>query len=676
MVFQPIRRLLVANRGEILARVLRTARSLGIETVAIFSPVDRGMRALALADQAIEVSSYLDVDSVLQAVSVSGADAVHPGYGFLSERPDFAAALAAAGVRFVGPSVDSMRAMSSKADARREMAALGLPVLPGYDGEDQRPEAFLAAATRIGFPLMVKASAGGGGKGMSVVWSEGELAAAVEGAQRLSASAFGDARLILERYVQRPRHVEVQVIGDTAGGLLHLWERECSVQRRHQKVIEEAPSPAFVGRPEARAALLSDAVAAARAVGYHSAGTVEFIVDEAGQHYFLEMNTRLQVEHPVTEHITGLDLVALQLAVAEGRPLPLQQAEVPCRGWSMEARVYAEDPAQGYLPSAGPLLAFALPAPVGGRVDAALTAGEAVVPDYDPMLAKVISAGADREAARRGLLAALRGARVAGVATNLPQLCAVLDCGPFTAGELHTGLLEDPALSGAVGREAVVHDALIVGCVLEACAAAAAAPLAGRLPVAFRTNPWPEPPMRFGVAGRVARLPVRWSGQLGEIGGPRGLPSEGAAPEPADPAFPEAVAVELLERQGETLRLRVGQGPGARLLNAQVVEQGDVLHVILAGGTVPLRRLPLRDPPARASGGAGAIAPMPGRVVRLLVEEGAEVAAGDGLVVIEAMKMEQVVRTAEAGLARLLVAVGDAVRAGQPLARVERTAAG
>jgi acetyl/propionyl-CoA carboxylase alpha subunit len=666
----PLRCLLVANRGEIARRVLRTARRLGLRGVAIFSPADRGMSWLAEADLAVEVNSYIDADAILDAARRAGADAIHPGYGFLSERPAFAAAVQAAGLIWVGPPVTAMQAMSSKADARRAMAARGVPVLPGYDGEDQGQDALLAAARGLGLPLMVKASAGGGGKGMAVVRSWDDLPDAIASAKRLAASAFGDDRLVLERFVDRPRHVEVQVIGDQQGALLHLWERECSLQRRHQKVIEEAPAPAFVGRPAARAALLADAVEAAAAVGYHSAGTVEFIVDEAGQHYFLEMNTRLQVEHAVTEAITGLDLVELQLRVAAGEALPLAQAELPSRGWSIEARVYAEDPSRGYLPSTGPLLRFHLPAPEGGRVDVALAEGEAVVPDYDPMLAKVVAWGADREQARARLAGALRRARVAGVATNLPQLIEALDAEPVRRGALHTGLLDEEQLVGLRSRPAVRRDGLIAGCVAILDEEAGSGPLGRSVPVGFRNNPWPEPPLRLVVDGQEQRIAAQWDGQRGRLGGPRTLPAAGALAGPAPEALPEAVEVELLGRQGGALRVRVTEGGASRLISAEVVAKGDVMHVMLDGGTVPLLRRPVADPPARAGEAGGASAPMPGRVVRLLVEDGAQVGVGEGLMVLEAMKMEQVVRAAEAGTVRLLVAAGQSVSAGQRLARI------
>ncbi|MCG6114424.1 MAG: ATP-grasp domain-containing protein [Mesorhizobium sp.] len=443
-----IRRLLIANRGEIACRIARTARRMGIETVAVFSDADREAKHVGVADHALRIGpapaaqSYLDISAIINAARASGADAVHPGYGFLSENAGFAEACEGAGLVFVGPSPEAIRQMGDKAGARRLMAAAGVPVVPGYDGEDQSDTRLSAEAERIGFPLLIKAVAGGGGRGMRRVNASEAFAEALQSARREAQAAFGDARILLERLIHPARHIEVQVLGDRHGNMLHLGERDCSTQRRHQKVIEEQPS-SFVS-DSLRRSLAETALAAARAVAYQGAGTVEFIVAEDGSFHFLEMNTRLQVEHPVTEMVTGLDLVEWQLRIARGEALPPQEA-IKFRGHAIEARLYAEDPAAGFAPQAGRILHWRPEAALaieGMRIDAGVAEGDVVSPFYDPMVAKLIAHGTTREEAVARLVAALRAAPLMGLRNNAGQLLSILSGETFGTGAMTTGLLD------------------------------------------------------------------------------------------------------------------------------------------------------------------------------------------------------------------------------------------
>jgi 3-methylcrotonyl-CoA carboxylase alpha subunit len=441
------RKVLVANRGEIAVRVIRTCRVLGIPTVAVYSEADRTSRHVREADEAVAIGpaearlSYLSIDRVLAAAREAGADAVHPGYGFLSQNGDFADAVRDAGLVFVGPPGDVHRQMGDKKASRRLMAAAGVPVLAGYDGDEQADDRLLAEARRVGWPLMLKPSRGGGGKGMRVVRGEAGFLAALAGSRREAKAAFGDDAMVLERFVERPRHVEVQVMADGEGRVVHLGERECSVQRRHQKVVEETPSPALT--PAQREALCAAGVGAARAAGYVNAGTVEFLLSPDGTFSFLEMNTRLQVEHPVTEAVTGLDLVRLQLEVAAGRPLPLAQEDVAHRGYALECRLYAEDPQRDDLPSPGRVLHLSEPEGPGIRVDSGLDTGSEVTVHYDPLLSKIVTWGQGRQEAIERMRDALRRTIVLGVVTNLARLRAIVEHPAFAAGELHTGFLEE-----------------------------------------------------------------------------------------------------------------------------------------------------------------------------------------------------------------------------------------
>ena len=441
------RKVLVANRGEIAVRIIRTCRAMEIPTVAVFSEADRTARHVAEADEAVAIGpaealqSYLSIDALIAAARRSGADAVHPGYGFLSEKGEFADAVRDAGLAFVGPPGDVHRRMGDKRGARQLMAAAGVPVLSGYGGEDQSDGRLLAEAESVGWPVMLKPSRGGGGKGMRIVRGAGEFGPALAAARRESTAAFGDEAMVVERFVERPRHVEVQIVADGEGRTLALGERECSVQRRHQKVVEETPSPALT--PAQREALCASGVAAARAASYVNAGTVEFILAPDGTFSFLEMNTRLQVEHPVTEAVTGIDLVRLQLEVAAGRPLPFAAADVVSRGHALECRLYAEDPEKDDLPSPGRILHLSEPGGPGIRVDSGFATGSEVTVYYDPLLAKIVTWGLDRGEAIERMRDALRRTVVLGVVTNLRRLQAIVGHPAFAQGALHTGFIEE-----------------------------------------------------------------------------------------------------------------------------------------------------------------------------------------------------------------------------------------
>ncbi|MFT5389892.1 MAG: geranyl-CoA carboxylase alpha subunit [Gammaproteobacteria bacterium] len=459
--------IVIANRGEIAVRIARTARAHGYRTVAVYSDADRGAPHVEATDCAVHLGpspaseSYLNGERVLAAARDAGADAIHPGYGFLSENADFAQACRDAGLVFIGPPTEAIRLMGNKAQAKRRMLAAGVPCVPGYEAPEQGDDAFTEAGERIGYPIMVKAAAGGGGRGMRLVTSAGELTHALGAARTEAQAAFGSGELILERALTRPRHVEVQVFADALGAVIHLGERDCSIQRRHQKVIEEAPCPVMT--PTLRAEMGQAAVEAARAIGYEGAGTVEFLLDTNGQFYFLEMNTRLQVEHPVTEAITGLDLVAMQLDIAAGRALSLTQESVQLNGHAIEARLYAEDPANSFVPAAGTIAAWAPGQGTGIRIDSGIRQGTNVSAFYDPMLAKIIAHGPDRESARRRLLRALEASLIAGLRTNRAFLCACLRAPDFCSGDATTAFIEESLPPGALaGLELGQADAIAV----------------------------------------------------------------------------------------------------------------------------------------------------------------------------------------------------------------------
>jgi len=662
---RPFTKVLVANRGEIARRVIRGCRNRGLATVAVHSDPDAAAPFAREADEAVPLAgataaaTYLDVGGLLDAAARSGADAVHPGYGFLAESADFAARAIAAGLVWIGPPPAAIEAMGSKVRARELMAAAGVPVVPGRalgDGDD-----LAAAAAEVGYPLLVKASAGGGGKGMRPVATAEELEAAVAGARREAEAAFGDPTVFLERHLQRPRHIEIQVLADPDGMAVSLGERECSLQRRHQKVLEEAPSTAV--DVELRERLGAAAVAAAEAVGYIGAGTVEFLLDDGGQFYFLEMNTRLQVEHPVTEFVLGIDLVAEQLRIASGEPMSERAREPRIDGHAIEVRLYAEDAAAGFLPQTGTVERIDIPeaepfaVPAAGartalRLDSGVEDGTAVGPEYDPMLAKLIAWAPERDAAAARLAAALAAAELDGLVTNRDFLVRLLRSEPFAAGATDTGLLDrEPGLA------APLVDPAAPGYLAAAALAAMAArrrdaPVLGFAPPGFRNN-FSEP-QRVSFATGGEEIEVSYA-----------LRRDGAEIAVAGKAL-DAVRIHVLDPDEVDLEIA-----GIRR-RYRVRRSGDAHHVNGPDGQLDLTELP-RFPGAGDALAEGAlVAPMPGRVIRLAVTEGADVEEGALVAVLEAMKMEHELLAPAAGtVAALHVAEGDQVDAGAPLAVIE-----
>ena len=655
-----IRKLLIANRGEIASRVIRSARALDIATVAVFSDADARAPFVGEADESVALpgstaaETYLRPELIIDAATRTGADAVHPGYGFLSENADFAEACAAAGLTFVGPPPAAIRSMGSKTSAKQLMARAGVPVLPGIAiGDGEQLPAGLAdrAETEIGFPVLVKAAFGGGGRGMRVVATRSELTEAVAAARREAVGAFGNGTVFLERLVERPRHIEVQVFADTHGQVVHLFERECSIQRRYQKILEESPSP--VVDDMLRAELGSAAIAAAKAIGYVGAGTVEFILDASGEFFFLEVNTRLQVEHPVTELVTGLDLVALQLMVAEGKPLPDEAVQASLSGHAIEARLYAEDVAAGYLPATGSLLLFDVPSLPGVRIDTGVRTGGQVSVHYDPMLAKVIAHAPTREQAARLLARALAETRVLGVVTNRDLLVGILREQDFLDGHIDTGYLtrHDPAtLMAGDERRLPVH-ALATALADQALRRAETSVLPG-VPSGWRNVPNARQQAGYQVAERG----------FGVEYGIRG---------PFVDAAVDGVELGPVLLHGCTAAEVDLQIDGVRRLVA-VARAGDVRYAASALGATTLVEQP-RFPETQQQATAGSLlAPMPGTVVRVEARLCDSVHAGQVLVVLEAMKMEHSVRTPHEGtLARLNVSAGQAVDMGTVLAVVE-----
>jgi acetyl/propionyl-CoA carboxylase alpha subunit len=645
---------------------MRTAHDLGIGTVAVFSDPDADAPYVALADESVRLpgaapaDTDLRGDKLIAAALATGADAVHPGYGFLSENAGFARACADAGLTFVGPPPEAIAAMGSKIEAKELMAAAGVPVLPGAtitDGLD-----IAAAGARVGYPLLVKAAFGGGGRGMRIVrnppgLADAVLADAVDAARREAASAFGDGTVFLERYLVDPRHVEVQILGDAHGNVVHLFERECSIQRRHQKIVEEAPSPAV--DDALRAELGAAAVAAGKAIGYVGAGTVEFVLDRTGRFFFLEVNTRLQVEHPVTELVTGLDLVALQLRIAGGEPLPAEVLDARITGHAIEARLYAEDVPAGFLPATGLLHRFAVPPGPGIRVDSGVRDGSLVGPHYDPMLAKVIAHGATRAEAARRLARALAHARLHGVTTNRDLLVGILREPEFLAGRTDTGYLSrhDPAMLGT-------PDPAVVA--LHAAAAAVTAQAANRArATVLRTVPsgWRNgisPPQRIGYTCGERTIEVAYRFDRDRLV----VEVDGAAlPElHALEVTPDRVDLEVGPAGGGT----GGGGPVRREISVHRVAHWSYVDSPLGSST--LAEQPRFPDPAATQHASSLLAPMPGAVVRVLAEPGASVTAGQALIVLEAMKMEHTVSaTFDGVIAEVAVVAGDQVDSGQVL---------
>ncbi|HEY2206250.1 MAG TPA: acetyl/propionyl/methylcrotonyl-CoA carboxylase subunit alpha [Pseudonocardia sp.] len=676
---------LIANRGEIAVRIIRTLRALGIRAVAVFSDADAGARHVAEADVAVHIGptpaarSYLNVRAVIDAATRTGARAVHPGYGFLSENAGFARACADAGLVFIGPPVSAIEAMGDKIRAKATVSAAGVPVVPGGGEPGQSDDELAALAVDTGFPVLIKPSAGGGGKGMRLVTAERDLRDAIAGARREARGSFGDDTLLVERFVTDPRHIEIQVMADRHGGVVHLGERECSLQRRHQKIIEEAPSPLLT--PAQREAMGASAVEAARAVGYTGAGTVEFIVDgaDADDFFFMEMNTRLQVEHPVTELVTGLDLVELQLRVAAGEPLGLTQADVRLDGHAVEARIYAEDPSRGFLPTGGRVLTLHEPGGPGVRVDSCLRPGLEIGGAYDPMLAKVMAHGPDRETALRRLDRALADTSVLGVTTNVAFLRALLRHPDVAAGRLDTGLVErslDELVEGAIPEPVYAVAALHRVLELEPPAGGPGTGPAGL------TDPWDLPggwrlgepawstwrfelpghqPVDVRVRGRAGAAEVSVGGgepvacalRRDDAGGPGTVGAVGTA---------GAVGGELvLSYAGATQRYVTADAHGQRWLGRR------------GRGWALTETGPLAAARSDTGGAAGGTlrSPMPGTVLSVAVADGDVVSAGQPLLVIEAMKMEHTIGAPTDGtVAELVVHEGSQVAVDEALVTV------
>ena len=678
------RKVLIANRGEIARRIMRTAKWMGIRTVAVFSEADRDAPHVREADKAYRIGpapaaeSYLKIEAIVSVAKESGAEAIHPGYGFLAENADFAETCARAGIVFIGPPAAAIRAMGDKAAAKAIMEKAGVPVVPGYHGKAQDKATLLKAAEKIGWPVLLKASAGGGGKGMRIVRAKKDFDDALAGARREAMAAFGDDRMLVEKLIERPRHIEVQVFGDTQGNIVHLFERDCSVQRRHQKVIEEAPAP---GVDEAWCARICEAaVAAARAVGYVGAGTVEFIVESGadgapGAFFFMEMNTRLQVEHPVTEMITGTNLVEWQFRVASGEPVPMEQHNIAIAGHAIEARLYAEDPANGFLPSPGRLRYLDMPSFVPNlRIDSAFDAGGgSVPPDYDPMIAKLVCWGETRDEAARGLRDALADVKAVGVATNGRFLADILDHREFLASGVDTGFIERNVVGLLPVREPTPQRALALACVGLLLSRRRQSVLSWggrsndywtpwRRDDGWRLNGVGETVLRFIDDGNEIDVSCSadtdgWRLQL-----PEGPLRVWAQPPrgwniPADADLIGDVGIAL---------------DGVRM-SAKVVRDGDALHVFHEGRHW---QLGIHDPLAAAEAHEGATggltAPMPGRVAAVHVKTGQAVTTGQPLIVVEAMKMEHTIHApADGKVSEVRFKAGDQVREGEVLVVVE-----
>ncbi|UCV15207.1 acetyl/propionyl/methylcrotonyl-CoA carboxylase subunit alpha [Quatrionicoccus australiensis] len=660
-------KILIANRGEIACRVIKTARRLGIRTVAVYSEADANARHVRLADEAVLLGpaaareSYLVAEKIIDACRRTGAQAVHPGYGFLSENADFADALAAAGIAFIGPPASAIRAMGSKSEAKKLMGKANVPLTPGYHGDDQTPALLHKEADQIGYPVLIKAAAGGGGKGMRLVEQSADFPDALASCKREAISSFGNDHVLIEKYITKPRHIEIQVFADSLGNCVYLFERDCSVQRRHQKVLEEAPAPGM--SEERRREMGEAAVAAARAVAYVGAGTVEFIANQDGSFYFMEMNTRLQVEHPVTEMITGQDLVEWQLRIASGQPLPLAQNQLQIRGHALEARIYAEDANKGFLPSTGRLIRLTPPAEsINVRVDTGVEEGDEITPFYDPMIAKLIVWDENRDAALARMRKALADYRVAGVTTNIDFLSRLVACPAFAGADLDTGLIERQKEFLFPAAQAVPRDALLVATVGELLweqhVAKQAANSSGdpfspwHARDGWRMNLSSARTISFRDGETLIDAHVRyqddhWRITLhGETTQARGKKLDG-----------DRFAVELDDRR----------------LIASVVGVDGKRAVFLNGSTYSLLRDdPLHRVDAGDSHGGGLTAPMPGKVVALLAQAGQKVEKGTPLLILEAMKMEHTITAPATGTVKAFCyAAGEQVSDGAALVEFE-----
>jgi geranyl-CoA carboxylase alpha subunit len=658
-------KILIANRGEIALRVSRTARRLGHATVAVYSTADARAAHVDAADEAIWVGaaaaehSYLAIDKIVAAAQQSGADAIHPGYGFLAENADFARACAAADITFIGPPAAAIELMGNKRAAKIAMAEAGVGCIPGYQGEDQSDDRLLREADEIGFPIMVKAAAGGGGKGMRRVAARAELADALRAARAESMSAFASAELILEKAVVGARHVEIQVFADDHGNVVHLGERDCSIQRRHQKVIEESPSPAVDA--DLRQRMGAQAVAATRACGYRGAGTVEFLLDREGQFYFLEMNTRLQVEHPVTELVTGTDLVEWQILVAQGEPLPLAQEQIEMRGHAIEARIYAEDPARDYLPQSGQVLAWRVPTSSAVRVDHGLSENSHVSPYYDPLLAKVIAHGADRDQARRKLAAALRDTTLFGVVSNKSFLAEVCASSLFAEGGATTEFLTDHFKSASPPHPD--SNGFAIAALMVFLASARRVALPDDSFVGWRSGGpvWVTITLECNDAEVSFQVTATGRGLVGYRYGFRRASEAGVETESVDIEVVEQTPTEVvLIVDGVRRRLRWAIAGDHVWVDdgASVRDYHNVTHRAARG--------------ADRVGSGRLLAPLDGAVMELFAAAGDLVEPGQLILVIEAMKMEHRVLADVAGtVAAITVGAGDQVRARQLLVEID-----
>jgi 3-methylcrotonyl-CoA carboxylase alpha subunit len=656
-------KILIANRGEIACRVIKTARRLGIQTVAVYSEADAGARHVRLADEAVLIGpaaareSYLVIDKIMAAAQATGAQAIHPGYGFLAENEAFCQACDAAGIVFIGPPAAAIRAMGSKSEAKKLMAAANVPLTPGYHGDDQDPALLHREAGRIGYPVLIKAAAGGGGKGMRLVERGEDFPAALISCQREAAASFGDAHVLVEKYVTQPRHIEIQVFADRFDNAVFLFERDCSVQRRHQKVIEEAPAPGMT--QERRLQMGQAAVAAARAVGYVGAGTVEFIANQDGSFYFMEMNTRLQVEHPVTEMITGQDLVEWQLRVAAGEPLPLNQEQLQIRGHALEARIYAEDPDKGFLPSTGKLVHLSAPAEgLHVRVDTGVEEGDEISPHYDPMIAKLIVWDETRDRALARMLQALADYRVVGVANNVDFLSRLVACPAFGHADLDTGLIErERAYLFPEGMETPAEVWFVVALaeLLRESHHAVEKARRSRDPLSpwhcrdgWRLNALAQRELIFRLGDVQKSLLVAYE----------------------KTGYRVVVDGKAVVLRGELdPRGRVRAELDGRRMDAAVIAAGEKRHVFLNGRAWQLASV---DPLHHAGEGGGAegglLAPMPGKVVALLASPGTRVEKGAPLMILEAMKMEHTICAPGKGQVNAFrFEVGDQVSDGSEL---------
>ncbi len=657
------KKILIANRGEIACRVIKTARCMGIATVAVYSEADANARHVRLADEAVLIGppaareSYLVAERILEVAKRTGAEAIHPGYGFLSENADFAEACEKAGIVFIGPPASAIRAMGSKSAAKALMEKARVPLTPGYHGDNQDPAFLATQAERIGYPVLIKATAGGGGKGMRRVDQGSEFEAALASCKREASNAFGDDRVLVEKYIVKPRHIEIQVFGDRHGNCVYLFERDCSVQRRYQKVLEEAPAPGMT--PERRAAMGQAAVDAAKAVGYVGAGTVEFIATQDGNFFFMEMNTRLQVEHPVTEMVTGLDLVEWQLRVASGEPLPLKQQQLELNGHAMEARIYAEDPARGFLPSTGRLVHLSPPRESNDvRVDTGVEQGDEITPHYDPMIAKLIVWGADRRQALARMRQALAQYRVVGVSNNIDFLTRLVAVPSFASGQLDTGLIEreqallfptDSDVSADVWMLAALAELLLEQRMAGKKRAGSVAPDSPWYALdGWRLNGRAERRLvfRFGEASQEVGVEVVPGGYWLRVGSQR-----------------------LLARGKLGTDSELQAQLGERRFQAAVVASGERRHLFLEGRSWPLALVDtLHVGGAGEEETGGLRAPMPGKVLALLVKPGAVVEKGTPLLVLEAMKMEHTICAPRKGVVKAFrFALGDLVSDGTEL---------